>query len=71
MTLKEKSNKKAYSRTERNEGVTVLQYYAAKAMQGMVSFESGYSIRDIVDSSFVIATAMLKAEEEALKSLEN
>jgi len=51
------------------EGMTLRDYFAAKAMQGIISSfgfkKAGLeSINDIVEESFLFADAMLKAREE-------
>ena len=49
-----------------NEGMTLRDYFAAKAMQGMLSENSGirYPTDELVDFAYKVADAMLKAREE-------
>jgi len=46
-------------------GMTLRDYFAAKAMQGMLSENSGirYPTDELVDFSYKVADAMLKARE--------
>ena len=48
------------------EGLTIRDYFAAKAMQGIVANPSaqGMSYREISDRAYTQADAMLKAREE-------
>ncbi|MFN9903408.1 MAG: hypothetical protein ACK55Z_32470 [bacterium] len=43
-------------------GMTLRDYFAAKAMQGLVS-KSSYDFTDIAKCAYLIADAMLKARE--------
>jgi hypothetical protein len=49
----------------RDKGMTLRDYFAAKAMQGMLSENSGirYPTDELVDFSYKIADAMMKARE--------
>ena len=46
-------------------GMTLRDYFAAKAMQGMLSENSGirYPTDELVDFAYKVADAMLKARE--------
>jgi len=46
-----------------NDGMTLRDYFAARAMQGLVS-KSSYDFTDIAKCAYLIADAMLKAREE-------
>ena len=49
------------------DGMTLRQYYAAKAMQGLLASEtesSGYGNEQVSDRAFKIADAMIKYEQE-------
>jgi len=47
------------------EGMTLRDYFAAKAMQGMLSENSGirYPTDELVDFAYKVADAMMKARE--------
>jgi hypothetical protein len=45
-----------------NDGMTLRDYFAARAMQGLVS-KSSYDFTDIAKCAYLIADAMLKARE--------
>lgn len=51
---------------ENEQGITIRDYFAAKAMQGMLSENSGvrYPTDELVDFAYKIADAMLKAREQ-------
>ena len=48
------------------QGMTLRDYFAAKAMQGMLSENSGirYPTDELVDFAYKVADAMMKAREE-------
>lgn len=48
-----------------SNGMTLRDYFAAKAMQGMLSENSGvrYPTDELVDFAYKIADAMMKARE--------
>jgi len=48
-----------------SHGMTLRDYFAAKAMQGMLSENSGirYPTDELVDFAYKVADAMLKARE--------
>jgi hypothetical protein len=45
-------------------GMTLRDYFAAKAMQSYVSHNKAYDFEDIAAVSFRVADAMLKAREQ-------
>ena len=47
-------------------GMTLRDYFAAKAMQGVLSFEAidEYNEKDVASIAYKIANAMLKAREQ-------
>jgi len=47
-------------------GMTLRDYFAAKAMQGVLSFEAidEYNEKDVASVAYKIANAMLKAREQ-------
>ena len=46
------------------EGMTLRDYFAAKAMQGFAAtLFDGYLAKEIADRAYVVADAMLKARE--------
>jgi len=45
------------------DGMTLRDYFAAKAMQSYVSHNKAYDFEDIAAVSFRVADAMLKARE--------
>ena len=45
------------------QGMTLRDYFAAKAMQSYVSHNKAYDFEDIAAVSFRVADAMLKARE--------
>jgi hypothetical protein len=47
------------------QGMTLRDYFAAKAMQGMLSENSGirYPTDELVDFAYKVADAMMKARE--------
>ena len=49
----------------KDKGMTLRDYFAAKAMQGMLSENSGirYPTDELVDFSYKVADAMMKARE--------
>jgi len=48
------------------KGMTLRDYFAAKAMQGMLSENSGirYPTDELVDFAYKVADAMMKAREQ-------
>jgi hypothetical protein len=46
-----------------DEGMTLRDYFAAKAMQGYVGQGKSYDFADIAQASYRLADAMLKARE--------
>lgn len=60
---------------EPHYGITMLDFFAAKAMQGYLAsmnpgpINKGYE-EDIAETSYRVSAAMLRAREEAIKSLE-
>ncbi len=48
-----------------HKGMTLRDYFAAKAMQGMLSENSGirYPTDELVDFAYKVADAMMKARE--------
>jgi len=48
------------------QGMTLRDYFAAKAMQGMLSENSGirYPTDELVDFAYKVADAMMKARSE-------
>ena len=44
------------------EGLTLRDYFAAKAMQGLIPFDG--SAKDIASSAYEMADAMIKARDE-------
>lgn len=51
---------------EPGSGLTIRQYYAAKAMQGLLSQNSNFSqwnADELAEGAFMIANEMVKAEE--------
>ena len=48
-----------------NEGMTLRDYFAGRAMQGMLSENSGirYPTDELVDFAYKVADAMMKARE--------
>jgi hypothetical protein len=46
-----------------SEGMTLRDYFAAKAMQGYVGQGKSYDFADIAQASYRLADAMLKARE--------
>lgn len=56
-----------YDLADNEHGLTMRDYFAAKAMQGMLSENSGirYSNDDLGRFSYELADAMLKAREQA------
>lgn len=57
---------KAYP-NHRSEGMDLRDYFAAKAMQGMISSVAAIStddIKHVCESAYVLADAMMKAREE-------
>jgi hypothetical protein len=53
-------------RTKADDGMDLRDYFAAKAMQGIVdsSIEAGLETTQIADSAYRIADAMMKARNE-------
>jgi hypothetical protein len=47
-----------------NVGMTLRDYFAAKAMQGILADPSTPEIMDIAGAAYEVADAMLKAREE-------
>lgn len=47
-----------------HSGMTLRDYFAAKAMQGFVSVDSGWSSLYIVAEAYKLADAMLKERSE-------
>ncbi|MGE2011255.1 hypothetical protein GP938_23285 [Escherichia coli] len=48
------------------EGLTIRDYFAAKAMQGIISSECNYgAFSDLASDAYSIADAMLRAREES------
>jgi hypothetical protein len=49
----------------KDKGMTLRDYFAAKAMQGMLSENSGirYPTDELVDFAYKVADAMMKARE--------
>jgi len=49
-----------------HKGMTLRDYFAAKAMQGMLSENSGirYPTDELVDFAYKVADAMMKARKE-------
>ena len=47
----------------KEEGMTLRDYFAAKAMQGYVGQGKSYDFADIAQASYRLADAMLKARE--------
>ncbi|HDR2317094.1 TPA: hypothetical protein QCH60_002897 [Enterobacter asburiae] len=49
-----------------NQGMTLRDYFAAKAMQGIISSECNYgAFSDLASDAYSIADAMLRAREES------
>ena len=46
------------------QGMTLRDYFAAKAMQGMLADPSTPEIMDIAGAAYEVADAMMKAREE-------
>ena len=46
------------------EGMTLRDYFAAKAMQGYVGQGKSYDFADIAQASYRLADAMLKARKQ-------
>jgi hypothetical protein len=49
---------------EQGRGMTLRDYFAAKAMQGMLADPSTPEIMDIAGAAYEVADAMLKAREQ-------
>jgi hypothetical protein len=47
-----------------SRGMTLRDYFAAKAMQGMLADPSTPEIMDIAGAAYEVADAMMKAREE-------
>jgi hypothetical protein len=47
----------------RIEGMTLRDYFAAKAMQGLLASEAEASMNEFAKKAYVMADAMLKARE--------
>lgn len=63
--MKDKSAFPNVNQEFKNTGLTIRQYYAAKAMQGILAnYYAEMSINEITEQSFKIADAMLEAEKE-------
>jgi len=62
-------NEAAFPNPHRTDelGMTLRDYFAAKAMQGMLSENSGirYLTDELVEFAYKVGDAMLKAREEA------
>ena len=50
--------------TYQEEGMTLRDYFAAKAMQGLISTEGAGSAERYAEISYRLADAMLKAREK-------
>ena len=46
-------------------GMTLRDYFAAKAMQGMLAAAEGYSNDELAGYAYIVADAMLRARESA------
>jgi hypothetical protein len=46
------------------EGMTLRDYFAAKAMQGFIP-DGGTNVQEIAQASYIVADAMLKARGQA------
>ena len=46
------------------EGMTLRDYFAAKAMQGLLSSDVNAKLEDFAKQSYKVADAMLKAREQ-------
>ena len=50
-----------------NQGMTLRDYFAAKAMQGLMSSEAQASLQDFANASYRAADAMIKARKGGAK----
>ena len=49
---------------DEEKGMTLRDYFAAKAMQGMLTASENYTNDELAGFAYIVADAMLKAREE-------